>query len=71
MCDAHGGIRGVDVLAARAQCSHGVSMRMSSGRTWMSTSTAWRSTAIVAAEVWMRPLRFGRRHALDAVNAHF
>ena len=33
-----------------------VSMRMSSGRMSMSTSSASGSTATVAAEVWMRPL---------------
>ena len=48
-----------------------VSMRMSSGRISMSTSSASGSTATVAAEVWMRPLAFGRRHALDAVHAGF
>ena len=32
-----------------------VSMRMSSGRISMSTSSASGSTATVAAEVWMRP----------------
>ena len=46
-----------------------VSMRMSSGRISMSTSSASGSTATVAADVWMRPLRFGRRHALHAVHA--
>ncbi len=33
-----------------------VSIRMSSGRISMSTSSASGSTATVAAEVWMRPL---------------
>ena len=33
-----------------------VSMRMSSGRMSMSTSSASGSTATVAADVWMRPL---------------
>ena len=37
----------------------------------MSTSSASGSTATVAAEVWMRPLRLGDRHALDAVHAAF
>ena len=35
----------------------------------MSTSSASGSTATVAAEVWMRPRRLGRRHALHAVHA--
>ena len=48
-----------------------VSMRMSSGRISISTSSASGSTATVAAEVWMRPLRLGRRHPLHPVHAGF
>ena len=36
---------------------------------WMSTSSASGSTATVAVEVWMRPLRLGLGHALHAVHA--
>ena len=35
----------------------------------MSTSSASGSTATVAAEVWMRPLRLGLGHALHAMHA--
>ena len=48
-----------------------VSMRMSSARISMSISSASGSTATVAAEVWMRPLRLGFRHALHPVHAGF
>ena len=46
------------------------SMRRSlSSSIWTSTSSASGSTATVAVEVWMRPLRLGLRHALHAVDA--
>ena len=48
-----------------------VSMRMSPAGMSISTSSASGSTATVAAEVWMRPCRFGFGHALHAVNAGF
>ena len=46
-------------------------MRRSLSLITMSTSSASGSTATVAAEVWMRPWRFGHRHALDAMDAAF
>ena len=68
--DAHGRIGRVDVLAAGAGGAHRVDADVL-GRISMSTSSASGSTATVAAEVWMRPLRLGLRHALHPVHAGF
>ena len=46
-----------------------VSILRSSSLIAMSTSSTSGSTATVAAEVWMRPVRLGVGHALHAVHA--
>ena len=46
-----------------------VSMRISFGSIWMSTSSASGSTATVAVDVWTRPLGLGLWDTLDAMDA--
>src|SRR2546422_10959436 len=52
-------------------CERNTSIRRSFSSIFTSTSSASGSTATVAADVWMRPLRLGDGNALHPVDARF
>ncbi len=68
--DADGAVGLVDVLAAGAAGAEGVDAQVGRVRAVTSSASSGSGiTATVQALVWMRPWRFGGRHALHAVAA--